>query len=298
MDDAMIARLLQTYGAPATARNANAAREFFASNPEIAEKRAMGLRGSGLDDNSDIFGAQLDKFMQEAEAAAPPGRVEVGPIEQVAPPQAAPTQRVAPAKMSNTPAQPGQSRQAGYGEGSPTPITREAARSGGGFGLDDILLAFLGLSSTAGRKMMENVNPNDPRLPPQIQGPEKLKQLTGPEEPKRLTYQPKLEDGNKNRQAFLKEAETTRSMSDIDILRQKYGLSQEEADQLLKLNSPSTVTSDPALNEQGRRAQLQAEIDAENADAKRLQDQIMERQRAQIETKKLADAAKRAVGRR
>lgn len=267
MDDAMIARLLQTYGAPATARNANAAREFFASNPEIAEKRAMGMRGSGLDDNSDIFGAQLDKFMQEAEAAAPPGRVEVGQPEVVAPPQAAPVQRAAPAKMSNMPAQPGQSRQAGYGEGNPTPITREAARGGSGFGLDDILLAFLGLSSTAGRKMMENVNPNDPRLPPQIQGPEKLKQLTGPDEPKRLTYQPKLEEGGANARAA--EADKTK-----------------------------TITNDPALNEQGKRAQLQAEIDAENAEAKRLQDQIMERQRAQIETKKLSDAAKRAVGRR
>lgn len=268
MDDAMIARLLQTYdGAQPTVKNVNAARQFFATNPEIAEKRAMGMRGSGIDDNSDIFGAQLEKFMQAAETEAPPGRVEVGPIEQVAPPttQAAPTARTSAPAPTNMPAQPGQNRQAEYG---PTgPITREAARGGKGFGVDDVITALLGLSSTAGRKMMGGVDPNDPRLPPQLQGPEKLKQLQGPEEPKRLTYTPKLEEGGANARAA--EADRTK-----------------------------TITNDPVLNEQGKKAQLQAEIDAENADAKRLQDQIMERNKAQVETRKLADAAKRAVGRR
>jgi hypothetical protein len=115
--------------------------------------------------------------------------------------------------------------------------------------------------------MMGGVDPNDPRLPPQLQGPEKLKQLQGPEEPKRLTYTPKLEEGGANARAA--EADRTK-----------------------------TITNDPVLNEQGKKAQLQAEIDAENADAKRLQDQIMERNKAQVETRKLADAAKRAVGRR
>lgn len=267
MDDAMIARLLQTYGAQPSARNANAARQFFATNPEIAEKRAMGMRGSGVDDNSDIFGAQLEKFMQAAEAEAPPGRVEVGQPEVVALPatQAAPTARASAPTSTNMSAQPGASRQAEYG--STGPITREAARGGKGFGVDDVITALLGLSSTAGRKMMGNVDPNDPRLPPQLQGPEKLAQLTGPEEPKRLTYQPKLEEGGANARAA--EADKTK-----------------------------TITSDPALEAQGKKAQLQAEIDAENADAKRLQDQIMERQRGQVETKKLSDAAKRAVGRR
>lgn len=263
MDDAMIARLLQTYGAPATVKNANAARTFFATNPEIAEKRAMGLRGSGLDDNSDIFGAQLEKFMQEAEA--PAGRVEVGQpqlAEQPTPQQRPVTRQAAPATMTNTPAAPGASRQAGY----EPPVTRATARPGGGFGLDDILTAILGISSVAGRRIMSgdnngpltNVGPNDPRMPPQLQGPEELK---------RLTYQPKLEEGGANARAA-------------------------EADKA------KTITSDPALTEEAKRRQLQAEIDSENADAKRLQDQIMERQRAQVETKKLTDAAKRSVGRR
>lgn len=268
MDDQMIARLLATYeGAQPTVKNVNAARQFFATNPEIAEKRAMGLRGSGIDDNSDIFGAQLEKFMQAAETEPPPGRVEVGPIEKVEAPQAAPTQRAAPAKMSNMPAQPGQNRQANYGDTGP--ITREAARGGRGFGLDDFLTALLGLSSTAGRKMMSGVDPNDPRLPPQVQGPEKLEQLTGPGEQKRLTYQPKLEDN---------VSDTTR----------------------IKTNELPTakVEGDPALTEEARKRQLQAEIDAENANAKRLQDQIMERQRAQIETKKLLDAGRKYLGRR
>ena len=300
MDDQMIARLLQTYGAQPSARNANAARQFFATNPEIAEKRAMGLRGSGIDDNSDIFGAQLEKFMQASEAEAPPGRVEVGPIEQVAPPQAAPAQRAAPAKMNNMPAQPGQNRQAEYG---PSTATGTAGSSGDGSIWDWLLPVLIGGGAVAAGSRMkppgeDGPAPKQKALPRAIGEDGKLLENPYPDGQKRLTYQPKLEDANKNRQAFLKEAETTRSMSDIDILRQKYGLSSEEADQLLKQNTPSTVRSDPALEAQGKKAQLQAEIDAENADAKRLQDRIMERQRAQVETKKLSDAAKRALGRR
>lgn len=258
MDDAMIAKLLQTYGAPTTVKNANAARAFFATNPEIAEKRAMGLRGSGLDDNSDIFGAQLEKFMQEAEA--PAGRVEVGQpqlAEQPTPQQRPAVRQAAPATMTNTPAQPGASRQAGY----EPPVTRATARPGGGFGLDDILTAILGLSSTAGRTIMDR----SPKIT-MIEG-DPTERLTGPGEQKRLTYQPKLEEGGANARAA--EADKTK-----------------------------TVTSDPALTEEAKKRQLQAEIDSENADAKRLQDQIMERQRAQVETKKLSDAAKRSVGRR
>lgn len=73
MDEQMIGRLLQTYGVQQpNVRQANAAREFFATNPEIAEKRAMGMRGSGIDDNSDIFGAQLDKLIQDSSIQSQP----------------------------------------------------------------------------------------------------------------------------------------------------------------------------------------------------------------------------------
>lgn len=269
MDDAMIGRLLQTYGAPTTARNANAARQFFATNPEIAEKRAMGMRGSGVDDNSDIFGAQLDKFIQQSEAAAPPGTVEVGApqVEAKAAPttgtprqqQAAPTSRQG--NYGDAPMN-GASRQGNYDP----PVTRQTARPGGGFGLDDILTALLGLTSVAGAaKMAPNTEPVAPKtkaIPRAVDNNGNL--IEGPPEMRRLTYQPKLEDGG----------------------------AQARAD---AVDQTKTITNDPTLNEQGRRAQLQAEIDAENADAQRLQDQIANRNKNQATTRELLKSAKRTV---
>jgi ribosomal protein L13E len=276
VDDAMIAKLLQTYGAQPSVKNANAARAFFASNPEIAEKRAMGMRGSGIDDNSDIFGAQLEQFMQEAEAAAPPGRVEVGPIEQVETPAPAPApvQRAAPAKMSNMPAQPGQNRQANYGSNGP--ITREAARGGRGFGLDDILLAFLGLRAAGG---------NAPDTRPQKAQPRAIdengKLIENPFDDRPTANAAKANDPNRAPAPY---AEDTPRQRPTPTYKNERGT--------------AVPIEEPRTQSQAEVERLKAEVDAENAEAKRLQDQIMERQRAQVETKKLSDAAKRAIGRR
>jgi hypothetical protein len=139
MDDQMLNALLKTYGAPNTVKNANAARQFFATNPEIAEKRAMGLRGSGIDDNSDVFGAQLDKLIA---ASDPEGTVTVGQPEKVMPTVAAATTPNAPRKKVET------------GRGTsvntePPPGTIKGAQSNAGSGgswLDDLWPALLGLA--------------------------------------------------------------------------------------------------------------------------------------------------------
>ena len=275
MDDAMIARLLSTYdGAQPTVKNVNAARQFFATNPEIAEKRAMGLRGSGVDDNSDIFGAQLEKFMQSAEAEPPAGRVEVGPIEQVAAPTQQAVPRQAPAQMSNMPAQPGQSRQGGYAP----PVTRESARPSGGFGLDDFLTALLGLSSTAGRKIMSgDRGPQNTAPRNQVPTP------TTNENGQPFVDTPPRQVGADGR-APAPYAEDTPT-------QRRTPTSPQE-------RSPAVPLQEPTGSSPEQKTKIQAEVDAENADAKRLEDQIMKRQRDQIETKKLSDAAKRAIGRR
>ena len=269
MDDAMIGRLLQTYGAPTSTRNANAARQFFATNPEIAEKRAMGLRGSGIDDNSDIFGAQLDKFIADSSTAqqqvAPSTASESPPIETV---QAAsrPTKKTATAGTYPAP-----NEAAGTPNnitGATPPVTRETARGGGGFGLDDILTALLGISSVAGRTAMAPKGAlDDPRIPPAARQALTDQNADLP----RLTYQPKL----------------TAPDSVVNAA--------ENDPRVPKQSKPSQVTSDPALTEQARKLQLQAEIDAENADAKRLQDQIGERNKKQNATRDLLKSAKRTV---
>lgn len=268
MDDAMIGRLLQTYGAPTTARNANAARQFFAANPDIAEKRAMGMRGSGIDDNSDVFGSMLDKFIQQSDnTPAPAGTVEVSQ-PQLETTQAA-TAPNAPRKKMSEP-----SRQGEYGPGpSPSrqgeysaPVTRESVRGGKGFGLDDVLTALLGLTATGALapKAAPSATPPMKALPRAVGNDGQLLENPYPDGQKRLTYQPALEEGGANARAA--EADKTK-----------------------------TITNDPALNEQGRRAQLQAEIDAENeAAARKLQDQIMQRNN-EANTRKLLQQGKKVV---
>jgi hypothetical protein len=63
MDAAMMKMLLDSYGAADTPDNANRIRQFAAANPDVLERRAMGMRGSGVDDNSDLLKPMLDKFM-------------------------------------------------------------------------------------------------------------------------------------------------------------------------------------------------------------------------------------------
>lgn len=273
MDDAMIGALLKTYGAPMTVDNANRARQFFATNPEIAEKRAMGMRGSGLDDNSDIFGAQLDKLIAASSTPAQNesmnGRIapvhELYPIETVQ--QATqPTRRSATAGGNKTYPEPNEATGTPNNAGGAAPAPTANA---GGFSWNDLLTALLGASSVAGRTMMGTpaapssmetklraITGNDPRMPqnvPQIEGPDANQ--------KRLTYQPKLEEGGANARA----------------------------------NQSTVVQEDPALANEGKKAQIQAEIDAENAEAKRLQDQIMQRNQRQSSTRDLLKSAKRTI---
>src|ERR1700761_1993269 len=126
MDDKMMTALLASYKAPMTAQNANVARQFFASNPDVAERRAMGMRGSGLDDNSDLLDAQLDKHI--ADTTIPDGVVTVGqPVkaDSVPPPSklgagpndAAPVNRPAAPKSAGAP----DKKSTQYGEGAELP---------------------------------------------------------------------------------------------------------------------------------------------------------------------------------
>ncbi len=304
MDDQMIGRLLQTYGVQQpNARQANAAREFFASNPDIAERRAMGVRGAGLDDNSDVFGAMLDKLIQQSDATAPAGTVEVGQPQmdttKAATVPNAPRKKMEPSRQGEYGPGPSPSRQ---GEYSP-PVTRESVRGGPGFGVDDVLTALLGLTSAGAlapkaaptstmpakaqpravgndgapipekgrwdtrRGVSDVVDLNARNLPPpnkQITGPNK--QLTGPQDAPTSSNPRQLTD----------------EISDLSRVP-----TNEPA--------PTTVTGDPNLTAQAKKAQYQAEIDAENeAAARKLQDQIMQRNN-EMNTRKLLQQSKKVV---
>lgn len=259
MDDAMIGKLLQTYGAQPTVKNANLARQFYASNPQVAEHRAMGMRGSVNDDNSDIFGAQLDKFIADSSPAP-----QQAPQSEQAP---MPTVQAAsqPTKKTATAAYPNPNEAAGTPNNvsGPQPSLRETVRGGGGFGVDDIVTALLGLSSAAGVAKMA---PNAKAQPRAIGNDGQALPNPFPQGQKQLTYEPKLTDEGAN-------------------------LSR------VKTNEPAAtqVQGDPGLTEQARKAQLEAEVLAENADAEKLTKQIQERNTKQNATRDLLKSAKRTV---
>lgn len=284
LDDSMVAQLLKTYGAPPSANNMNAARQFFASNPEIAEKRAMGMRGSGIDDNSDVFGAQLEKFMAAADNKPTITKEELPPVEA---PQttnvarrAAPTNKTAPPDKKGT-----------QYDGVPT-----GGQAGTGGDFTDWLLALLGARAKGGTTRvdggprasgtpeatfvgpMRNVDPNsDPRL----QGYPRSGQGALPAPQEKLTG-PQASAAAPNAQGARPQGVLEDNISDLSRI---------------KTNEPppTKVEGDPALTEQARQRQLQAEIEAENAHQQRLQDQIQERLRAQKEAAATLKAGSRVV---
>lgn len=290
MDEQMMRQLLQSYGAPMTNRNANAARQFFAANPELAEKRAMGLRGSGIDDNSDLLDAMLEKVMAQTDAV-PQGRVEVGqpqvmPTVQASTGQNRRTATAAPRKtypneysprptarsgqdVSTTKAQPQSSSQAEeiqramFGDTAlPTSTTNPKAEDN--WGIPDWLKAVLGITAAGA---LAPKAPNGVPDQPQITG-------ANPNQ-KQLTYQPKIED------------------------RTPGGNFESVGQEMDAINNRNTSM------EEARRRQLQAEIDADNfaqRDAieaeQRLQEQVRRQLAIQKATRDTVNAAKRAVGRR
>jgi len=282
MDEATLARLMGTYGAPVTANNANKAREFFASNPDYAERRANGMRGSIQEDNTDLLGPMLEKIVQETTgpAPAPAGNVEVGPIEKAPVQQAAPRQ--APAAPVAAP-----NRQANYGMQDPPgavnsldPQVSNASPDQGKSYWNDILMSLLGLTSVAGVAAMNRA----PKAVPRAVGEGGvLLENPYPNGQKRIGYQYKLTD-----------------QSPQKLLENPYPNEQKRIGYQYKLTDqspPKMPSGAPELDQNGlnveRTKMLQPEIDAENqtlARSANLREQI----RKQVLLKK----AQGALGRR
>lgn len=278
MDDKMMTQLLKSYGAPMSAQNANAARAFFASNPDVAEHRAMGMRGSAVDDNSDLLDAQLDKHI--ADTAIPDGRVEVGqPVKADVPapsirgattqqPMAKPT--ATPVRLDKqgsqygdgtgtlSPGLPQGTPQAAAGDSSDQPV--------GGLDIGKIIMAILGTTATgalggtrpgprSGMSMEDLVyNPSD-EFPYQ-------KQLPAPEQRMLPAPQPKLPGAN------------------VDTL-------------------PSGAPEIPKSGiYDATKPNARAAVDAENDDMTRQMMSDLEKQAAQRRAQSTVNAAKRAVGRK
>ena len=83
MDNEMLSKIAASYGVPLTAKNANAIRQFGGSNPNALEHRAMGMRGSAIDDNTDLLALQLEKFIQEADGKPVITQEQLPPLDTV-----------------------------------------------------------------------------------------------------------------------------------------------------------------------------------------------------------------------
>lgn len=281
--------LLATYGKniPLNNKNVNAIREFGAANPNVLEHRAMRMRGSTLDDNSDLLSTYLDKVAEET--AAPAGRVEVGQ------PQLAPTQAPAAAPRART-ATPGPQL------GPNLPMNRgpndeisgnPQAPSDGGDSWWKLLLAALGTTAAAGagvgggalvpgqERRMQGYQPNSDaesvgRAGSRRGGVTDIidqndKSLAAPD--KKLTGPPNAQLENKSRRLENRTPD------------QNYESTGSEMDTINNKNAASRKAND---------AMVQRDVDAENA---MLQEQLM-KQNKQRQTEELLRRAGRAVGRR
>lgn len=276
----ILQRLLSSYGASNSAGNANKIREFAASNPDVLERRAMGMRGSGVDDNSDILGLQLEKFMQaadgramnapeQAEAPIPNGTVTAGAPQMVA--KAAPIPQGSRGSPNMEP-----QMQPGFNDMSET-TSPGIGKSGGNFAqradaaiapdnLMPWILAALGLGSMSGRGDM-NPAPRlpapTPASPRAIDNSGALIEGANPSQ-KRIGYEPKVEDANSGR----------------------------------KMTESGAPQLDPNGVDVERKKMLQAEIDAENAGALQKQIQEQSTRNKQNSTRDLLTKAGKAVGRK
>lgn len=284
MDEAMIARYLASRGMSMSNDNANRVRAHFGSNPAELDRLAMGLPGganSPMDTRGDTLDQMLDKVIADT-AATPAGTVEVGQPQMMSPaasPSPAPRNgggsRAMPSRQGGYGPGPSPSRQGDYGSGNRDrgiPVALEHGpegglgtdvgmlNSGGGGGIGEFLLALLGLSSVAGR--------NATQTPGAVQGGAAALPGRTDTDQKRLTYEPKIED------------KTTRG-------------NYESVGQEMQ-----TIDERNAASKEGRRRELQADIDQENAHQKSLIEQQSKRNKDQKSAEELARAAKRATGRR
>lgn len=180
---ASIDQLLKSMG-PMSNENANRARGFYGANPDLLERRMLGLQGGGgRGGEGDMdLNAMLDQVIQQT--ATPQQQVQQQPLAPL-PQQAA----VAPAQRAPVPVP----AQGGRGVAPPTEpapgsMPPQDGAAAGGPGFADWLLSLLGVSSVAGRAAMAGRGAGN------AVGDE-VGRIAGPDpNAKRLTYQPKLEN--------------------------------------------------------------------------------------------------------
>jgi hypothetical protein len=288
----MITQYLASRGAVPSAENASRVRQHYASNPDLLDRRAVGLPG-GLDDNSAVLDAMLDKHIAESMPQIPQGSVEVGQPEKVPPPsKTAPavkgkgevggtdTAKVTGSRQANYgPATDTRNRQANYdvptaegGNSTSNPTLDGTVLAGSGSqigdtkrsGITEMLLTLLGGGAAAyglskmGGKSAPDVNATAP--------------LPG-------TAPPNAANAPVGRAPAPYGSDAVRGSS-------------------VSYDSPAVPVTETDPDAAVRRARMEAEVAAENdAMARQMEQEALQRKR-QTNTEELARAARRATGRR
>lgn len=294
MDNAQMAALLKSFNAADTPDNTNKIRNAYASDPTAMDRRLFGVKGQSDESGGGrdaILDAMLEKFV--AQTAAPPVNepLPVSPMVQNA---TAPTRRSATAGAS-TPSPASQTREQ-YGPGGSDPLAREvnrvtprnpnarppvdsntatsgyevdpqqSAQSGTGTldGLDGILPLIVGL---VGAGAASRVGKSIPEAT--FAGPMN-KEIT-PSGDRVVGKTERLPQGQRQ----------IGNSAPSDVLNSPNARAAIEAPAIpLDNRAPSTVTGSPENEQLARRAQIQAELDAANAEGNAIQQQMLKGKKA------------------
>lgn len=326
MDQALLSTLMKSYGAADTPENSNRIREFYASDPTAADRRAYGVKGQSHEGGADrdaILNAMIDKVAAPAPAAITQEPLAPLPMVQNA---TAPTRRSATAGApqrgprgtapsmepqmqpgySDTNAQtspaigaPG-SRVSGY----ETNVEDQTLPANGGGILDWLLPAILGISAL--RSGAGGAAPSPSGVPSVRPIPDAT--YVGP---MGREGAPPVAGRISNEQRRPVKASPRAIGNDGKLIeganpsQKRVGSTPKLEDNISDLTRvptneppPTQVRNSPQLENEGKKRQLQAEVDAENEGASRLQKQMTDRAMAQKNTADLAKAARRATGRK
>lgn len=314
MDEATLSKLMGTYGAPVTARNANIAREFFASNPDYAERRANGMRGSIQEDNTDLLGPMLEKFMQDT-AAAP----ATGAPAQLQPQQTMPTVQAASAptrKNATAAPAPAMGPNLPMASGAVNPLdappAQQPVQRNGSF-WDDVLTALLGTTSVAGAAAMRNRGgaapaggaPNAAPGTPEATFVGRMGEAAR-NHPAASGYlqnpRPQIEDLGTADQRYNESGKTPRTGSGeqgkLPAPNKQITSQRPDGNYESTGKEVEGVNARRQAEKTARKDVLQKEIDSENESARTLQEQMRKRAKDEAATADLVKKAKRATGRK
>lgn len=274
IDASTIQRILQAKGGANTPDNIMRIKEFAGANPDVLERYSMG-GGRSNQDNSDLL--NLDKQMAAIDGKPQIQSSELPPLPTV---QAStqPNRRTATAgtpqgNWANASENPNlggvPARNASPGEAS--------AAAGSGNSWWDLLAPIL----LGGAALSQMRNPNSQSSTPESR-------MQGRVEDYRANN-PQITNANANQKRISYDP-TVRQLPDESGPKMPSGAPE------IPKGAPQKVGA--AMQDPAEVARMQAEVDAENKSSQNLMDQMAAREADQVRTHKLAEAARRATGRR